>query len=116
MSKDFNGITTSVVSGDKRTRVITLIKIQRNEQAGPPKLLVFKGRKFRSLIFSIIMLVVFGVVLFKYLTFGQNASWTALLAPIGFFGLIGLLLPVSEEWEYKPWQSQSQQVEQTAYD
>lgn len=104
-------------TGSKRTRVITLAKVKLTENPGPPKLLISKARRINTLIFSIIVLAVFGVIIYSHLKSAHSlVGWTALIAPICFFGLLGLLIPGSEKWEYKPWQSQANHMETTTYE
>lgn len=79
------------------------------------KLLIFKARKAGLWMYCFIMLFVFGTMLYRHL-YLQSEHWTVLVLPIMFFGLLGLLLPPVEEWEYKPWQNKVQQYEHYFFD
>jgi hypothetical protein len=38
-------------------------------------------------------------------------EWKETILPVVTFGLLLIVLPISEEWEYKPWQSGARQME-----
>ena len=80
-----------------------------------PRLLIYKARKASLWMYSAMMLVLFGSMLYRHVLL-QSEHWTVLVIPIMFFGFLGLLLPPVEEWEYKPWQNKAQQYEHYFYD
>jgi len=80
-----------------------------------PKLLIFKARKAGLWMYSLTMLVLFGTMIYRHLLLNSE-HWTVLVVPMMFFGLLGLLLPPVEEWQYKPWQNKAQQYEHYFYD
>lgn len=58
--------------------------------------------------------VFIGFCLFLSLVFNNllgGRDWLVILGPVVVIGLIMTLIPKSEEWEYKAWQSQPRQIE-----
>ena len=41
----------------------------------------------------------------------NNGSWTSLVAPIALIGILLALVPPSEQWVYKAWQSRPERYE-----
>lgn len=73
------------------------------------RLVVYKGRKY-SLAFAIgIVFSIFSVLIFENLL--AERGWTVLIVPVLILGLLFVLHPATEEWDYEPWQSSPQQYE-----
>ncbi|MEY4630742.1 MAG: hypothetical protein RIQ81_862 [Pseudomonadota bacterium] len=51
-----------------------------------------------------------GLLVYPLLT-GMVSHWTSLLPPILAVGLATLTIPLSEEWEYTPWQAEPERYE-----
>jgi hypothetical protein len=46
----------------------------------------------------------------------SNLSWISITLPIIAIGLLGLLAPQSEQWEYKPWQDRPERHEKISFE
>lgn len=57
----------------------------------------------------IIMSLVFSMMVFK-------EEWATLVIPVAMVSTILVIYPRTEEWEYKPWQSEAEKREQTFFD
>lgn len=73
------------------------------------RLIVYKARRAALMTLFTIALVVFSVIINHDLT--HNISWMVTAIPITLLGLLWLLVPPTERWDYQPWQSSPQQVE-----
>lgn len=43
---------------------------------------------------------------------GSGFPWFVLVFPMVALGALFLLFPITEEWEYKPWQGNTRKIEQ----
>jgi hypothetical protein len=73
------------------------------------KLLIYPARKATLNALVIGLFLVFTSMIFKNMQI--QGDWRIIAVPIGLLGLLFCLLPDTEEWEYKPWQSSAQQYE-----
>jgi len=73
-----------------------------------PRLLIIKQTR-RNLIYLTMLAF---VVVTAILASNRGVSWQVLVAPICFTGLLLCLLPPSERWEYRPWQTSARQMEE----
>ena len=73
------------------------------------RLVIFKARRAAVMMLFLIALIVFSVIIQHDLT--NNVSWVVTAIPITLLGLLWLLVPPTERWDYQPWQSSPQQVE-----
>lgn len=77
------------------------------------KLKIYRNRMF-TLFFSLLVgFIILTSVIFGELLLGHH--WLAMTVPISIIGTYLIFYPPTEEWEYKPWQSQSEKREQTFY-
>ncbi len=74
------------------------------------KLLIYRSRQILLMSCVFAMTIVFSIILVKNLK--DNYPWYALAIPFMGMGLLFLFVPLTEEWEYKPWQSKPRRVEQ----
>lgn len=73
------------------------------------KLIVFPGLRRQ---FLLLMMIAFGVVCYLLSNHSQTAaSWWSLALPITGVGLLLSLFPLTEMWEYAPWQSRTRRYE-----
>jgi hypothetical protein len=112
MSKPVRKVRPMKISEKKERKTYTR---EIDKDGFYPRLLIYKARKAGLWMYSISMLILFGTMMYRHLLL-QSEHWTVLVVPIMFFGLLGLLLPPVEEWEYKPWQNKAQQYEHYFYD
>ncbi len=78
------------------------------------KLLVLKSRRHK-IILSLILLVIAYVFLLTS-RFADEISWAVLSVPMVFMGLLTLLVPQSEQWEYKYWQDRPERHEKITFE
>jgi hypothetical protein len=74
------------------------------------RLIIHRSRQ----IFLLVMVIVVAFV-FALMIIGNNRNdfpWYVLVLPISGVGLLFLLIPMTEIWEYKPWQSKARRIEQ----
>ncbi len=74
------------------------------------KLLIYKSRRFLLTIAVIFMTALFTWILLKNDKNGYH--WTALAIIFTALGSLFLFFPMTERWEYKPWQGKPRRVEQ----
>ena len=63
---------------------------------------------------SLKLMICFFVVLFTYLIFMDllaDKHWLAIFTPLGLLGMLFLLHPQTEDWEYGHWQGKARQIE-----
>ncbi len=73
------------------------------------RLIIFKARRLAVISLASSMVVIFSILINYDMSHG--VPWLITAVPISLLGMIWLLVPPTEEWEYKPWQSSPQQVE-----
>lgn len=73
------------------------------------QLIVYRNRQWGIAFFVALATVVFGYFIAKDMFGGK--SWVAIGTPLSLLGLLFLLIPPTEEWEYRPWQAKAQQYE-----
>jgi len=74
------------------------------------RLIIYRARQAFILISVIIATVVFTLMLLA--NDKAKLPWIAVAAPITGIGLLFLLIPKTEEWEYKAWQGKPRRIEQ----
>jgi hypothetical protein len=74
-----------------------------------PKLIIHKTKRASLYIFIPAIVGLVTSIIFHDLKLESN--WTESILPVFIFSSLLLLLPISEEWEYLPWQSEAQQME-----
>ena len=73
------------------------------------RLIIYRGRQF-----SLAMLVGLFALIFTSMIFSDllnNKHWLAIATPLVLLGVVFLLFPQTEEWEYKAWQTKVEQIE-----
>jgi len=79
------------------------------------KLLIWKARRTSLFLGCVALLLVFASMVYAHITL-EGEHWILLVPPIAFFGLLLLVLPPTEEWDYQPWQSSAEKSEHYFYD
>ena len=74
------------------------------------KLLIFRSRQVALAIIMVITIIVFTAFIFKGTN--QDLPWYIIGTPLSLLGLAFILFPGTEQWDYRPWQSKPQKVEQ----
>ncbi len=74
------------------------------------KILIYKSRRILLTIAVIVMTLVFTWILLKNDKNGYH--WFVLAIIFTALGLLFLFIPMTEHWEYKPWQGKPRRVEQ----
>ena len=74
-----------------------------------PKLLVNKAKRASLWIFIPIMTIIIAVIIYQDMS-GQF-DWKEMVLPVIAFSSLLIALPISEHWEYKPWQGGARQME-----
>ena len=74
------------------------------------RLIIFRLRQVALGLIIIVAIASFG----NYVQEGLEAgdSWLTILFPLCIISLLFVFFPQTEQWEYKPWQSKAQKVEQ----
>lgn len=75
-----------------------------------PRLIVYPLRRRQLGLAMVIVFWMFVGVLAKHIRSGESA-WFVSCLPIFGLGLMITIIPVTEEWEYKPWQAKARQYE-----
>ena len=78
------------------------------------KMIIYPYRRHQLYLFLFIAFAFFAVAISQNLLAGQ--SWIIVLTPILVIGGLICLIPKTEVWEYKPWQSQPRQIERHQID
>lgn len=84
--------------------------VQANPDDFYVKLIISKQRR-RLLMFGLSMAFAVMVFLVAFTWRSPNATWLAMSLPIIGTGLIVTLIPITEDWAYRPWQSSARQYE-----
>jgi hypothetical protein len=74
------------------------------------KIIVYRSRRMFLGLMVLSMTILFTVILVK--NSGNGYAWHVFALPFSALGLCFLLVPMTEEWEYKPWQSKARKIEQ----
>lgn len=77
------------------------------------RLLIYTGRR-KLVAIHLAFLVALLANIVNTATY-EHLSWITLVSPTILLGLTIVLQPMSEEWEYKPWQSASEKQERTFF-
>ena len=78
------------------------------------KIIIYPYRRHQLYLFLFIAFAFFAVAISQNLLAHQ--SWMILLTPVLIIGGLICLIPRTEIWEYKPWQSQPRQIERHQID
>jgi hypothetical protein len=78
------------------------------------QILILKSRRNRIMVAFCLMLLTFMSILMTHIF--SNLSWMSITLPIIAIGLLGLLVPQSEQWEYKPWQDRPERHEKISFE
>jgi hypothetical protein len=73
------------------------------------RLAVYPYKRRAMITYLVIGFCFFVSLIFKNTLSGN--SWLMILGPVVVIGLVITLIPKSEDWEYKAWQSQPRQIE-----
>ena len=74
------------------------------------KLIIYRSRQVFLILAVMVMTGVFTSMILK--NEGSDFPWFVLAMPITGLGLFFLVIPPTEEWQYKPWQGKSRRIEQ----
>ena len=74
------------------------------------KLLIYRGRQISLAITVVVFIALFTIVLFQGMI--NKKSWLIFVVPVTIAGFVFVLIPPTEEWEYKSWQSTAEKQEQ----
>ncbi len=74
------------------------------------RLIIHKSRRFSLFILLVLMTVTFAILIQEGNEEGLH--WYQMSLPIIGLGLLALLFPLTEEWEYRAWQGKPRKVEQ----
>ena len=78
------------------------------------QILVLRSRRNRIIASFFVMILAFMSLLITHLV--SNISWLSVTLPVMIVGLLGLLVPQSEQWEYKPWQDRPERHERISFE
>jgi len=73
------------------------------------RLIIFRARQLSLAMMVTVFLVIFTSMIFNDLL--NNAHWFAIATPLILLGMVFLLFPGTEEWEYRAWQTRVEQIE-----
>ena len=73
------------------------------------KVIIHKHRRSALGLLVPAISVLFTLIIFGYLMKGEN--WVIIAGPVLLIGMVLILFPSTEEWNYTPWQSNAQQYE-----
>jgi len=73
------------------------------------RLLVYRARQLSLGMMVLLFTVIFTSMIFTDLL--NEKHWLAIAAPLVLLGLVFLLFPATEAWEYKAWQTKTEQIE-----
>lgn len=74
------------------------------------KIIIYRSRQIFLLFSVLAMTILFTLMLLRNSDNGY--AWYILALPFSGLGLLFLTIPMTEEWQYKPWQSKPRRVEQ----
>ena len=94
-------MTKALEGGKKRPRV--------NPEEIYTKLVIYPHKRRQMYTYVSLAFCFFLSLIFKNTFASQN--WLVILGPCLILGLVVCLIPTSEEWEYRAWQSQPRQIE-----
>ena len=90
-----------------------LAKETKKKQINPDeiysKILIYQHKRTQLYTYVFISFCFFLSIVFNHLV--ANKDWLLMVTPVLVVGAIVCLIPKSEEWEYKAWQSQPRQIE-----
>lgn len=84
-------------------------KAAQNPEDFYTRLIIHRGRQFTLGLLVVVFTLAFAWLIYSQL--GAGKHWLVIAFPVTLAGLFFLLIPPTEEWEYKPWQDSVQQVE-----
>ncbi len=88
---------------------------KKSESSKYMTLKVYGGRRLLILFTLISMSVGFGVLFERTILKSNSQSGSQLYAAIFLACLLMALLPISEEWQYRPWQDACRKCEKNIY-
>jgi hypothetical protein len=98
---------------------VRVVKTSNQGSRGPDdyysKLLIWNARRTSLFLGCVTLFLVFGSMVYAHISL-EGEHWILLVPPIAFFGLLLLVLPPTEEWDYQPWQSSAEKSEHYFYD
>ncbi|RZA23249.1 MAG: hypothetical protein EOP10_13285 [Proteobacteria bacterium] len=74
------------------------------------KIIIYRSRQIFLGLMMFAMTAFFAFILVK--NYDSGYPWYVLALPFSALGLAFLIVPMTEEWEYKPWQSKPRRIEQ----
>ena len=74
------------------------------------KLIIYRGRQISLAITVAGFIAFFTIMIFQGMI--SKKSWLVLMIPVAICGITLVLIPSTEEWEYKHWQSTAEKQEQ----
>lgn len=89
-------------------------KIAPLEKNRYTKLLVLKSRRNRIALSLAVLIIAYTTLLTSKIAYGL--SWPILSIPIVILGLLTLLVPQSEQWEYRYWQDRPERHEKITFE
>ena len=78
------------------------------------KLLIYRTKQLSFLFLLIIAFIFFSVSIFGNMI--AEKHWLFVALPISLLGTAFIFVPPTEEWEYIPWQNESERYEYTSFD
>ena len=84
--------------------------MQARDQQFDSKLIIYRARQVGIAGFTLLAFIFFAVTIGGGME--QDLPWGAIAVPVSLVGLLFILYPQTEDWEYKAWQSLPQKVEQ----
>jgi predicted MFS family arabinose efflux permease len=87
-------------------------KIGNQEKNKYTKLLVLKSRRHKIALSILLLVACYMLVLTSF----GSLSWPVLAIPVIGMGLLTLLVPQSEQWEYKYWQDRPERHEKISFE
>ncbi len=84
------------------------------EQSVYSRILISKTKRYSAFVIGVCMYFVISSFLFANIVYGVH--WAVFAFPTIMLGLVVAIMPLSETWDYKPWQKYPQQVERHYFD
>ncbi|NRA64704.1 MAG: hypothetical protein HRU19_09490 [Pseudobacteriovorax sp.] len=86
--------------------------MKQRETKFDTRLIIYRARQ-------VILAIIVGINVIAFALFIQQGManhhhWLVIGAPLGLIGLLYLLYPATEYWEYVHWQSKPRRIEQTS--